>query len=83
MFVSFSFFHRSIDETIPKIIFDASQAMLSAIGSITVATIVNPFLLLPLSILSILVILFQRVYLKVSKNVKRLEGMGELMNKNG
>ena len=71
------FFFRSIDETIPKLIFDAAQAILSALGSITVATIVNPFLLLPLSILTVLVILFRLIYLKTSKNIKRLEAIGK------
>lgn len=51
--------------------------MLSALGSVTVATIVNPFLLLPLSILSVLVFLFRMIYLKTSKHIKRLEGIGE------
>lgn len=81
MLFFFFFFFRSIDEYLPKLIFDATQAMLSALGSITVATIVNPFLLLPLSILGILVFTFRKIYLKSSKHIKRLEGIGELINK--
>lgn len=51
--------------------------MLSMFGLIIVTTVVNPYFLIPVVILGILFIYIQRVYLKTSKNVKRLEGVGE------
>lgn len=68
---------RSVDEMLPKSILDASQNILSVLGSVIVAAVVNPYFLLPVVILLILFILIRKVYLKTSKNLKRLEGIGE------
>ncbi|XP_055306876.1 ATP-binding cassette sub-family C member 4-like [Sitodiplosis mosellana] len=65
----------AIDEHLPKSILDATQNMLSMFGLIIVTTVVNPYFLIPVLILSILFIYIQQVYLKTSKNVKRLEGI--------
>lgn len=62
---------------LPKSILDASQNILSVLGSVIVAAVVNPYFLLPVVILLILFILIRKVYLKTSKNLKRLEGIGE------
>lgn len=67
----------AVDEQLPKSILDAAQNMLSMFGLIIVTTVVNPYFLIPVLILGILFIYIQRVYLKTSKNVKRLEGVGE------
>ncbi|XP_058446019.1 ATP-binding cassette sub-family C member 4-like [Malaya genurostris] len=65
----------SVDELLPKAILDASQIILSMIGTILVTVIVNPMLLVPLAFLAVIFIYLRRVYLKTSKNIKRLEGI--------
>lgn len=69
---------RSIDEQLPKCILDATQNVLSMLGSIVLSIAVNPYLIVPVLLLSILFMLTQKVYLKTSKNLKRLEGIGKL-----
>lgn len=64
-----------IDEWLPKCLLDASQVMLTTIGAIVLTAIVNPSFLLPLIPLGLIFIFIQRIYLKTSKNVKRLEGV--------
>ncbi|XP_055540741.1 ATP-binding cassette sub-family C member 4-like [Wyeomyia smithii] len=65
----------SVDELLPKAILDASQIILSMIGTIIVTVIVNPMFLIPLAFLGVIFIYLRRVYLKTSKNIKRLEGI--------
>lgn len=72
-----SLFLRSIDEKIPKLILDAAQALLNALGSVVIATAVNPIQIVPVIILTAFVILLRMVYLKTSKFIKRFEGAGE------
>lgn len=52
---------------------EAAQTLLSIFGVISVAIIVNPYLLLPLSILSICVFFFRKIYLNTARQIKQLE----------
>lgn len=74
------FIFRAVDEFLPKSILDTIQSILSMVGSITLAATVNPYFLLPVFFLSIFFYIIQKIYLKTSKNVKRLEGIGELFS---
>lgn len=68
----------ALDELLPKAILDSSQVILSMVGSIIVTAIVNPVFLIPLAVMSVIFIFVRRVFLKTSKNIKRLEGSGKL-----
>lgn len=57
---------------------DAIQNVLSMFGLISVTAIVNPLFMIPLLFLGTLFLLLQKIYLKTSKNVKRLEGTGNV-----
>ncbi|XP_072762870.1 ATP-binding cassette sub-family C member 4 [Anoplolepis gracilipes] len=65
----------TIDELLPKACLDAGQMIMMMVGSLTVACVVNPIFLIPIVFLSIIFYWFRKVYLKTSKNVKRLEGI--------
>jgi len=53
------------------------QILLNMVGVVVVSVIVDPFLLIPIFLLGALFLPIRRIYLKTSKNVKRLEGMGK------
>uniref|UniRef100_A0A182K842 Uncharacterized protein n=1 Tax=Anopheles christyi TaxID=43041 RepID=A0A182K842_9DIPT len=65
----------SVDELLPKAMLDASQIILSLCGTLVVTVIVNPLFLVPLAVLSVVFWFVRRIYLKTSKNIKRLEGI--------
>uniref|UniRef100_A0A2M3ZKJ0 Putative abc transporter n=1 Tax=Anopheles braziliensis TaxID=58242 RepID=A0A2M3ZKJ0_9DIPT len=65
----------SVDELLPKATLDASQIILSLVGTIVVTVIVNPMFLIPLAVLGVVFIFVRRIFLKTSKNIKRLEGI--------
>lgn len=65
----------SVDELLPKAIMDASQIVLLMVGSLLVAVSVNMYFLIPIVIMGLLFWFVRKVYLKTSKNVKRLEGI--------
>ncbi|XP_067011704.2 probable multidrug resistance-associated protein lethal(2)03659 [Anabrus simplex] len=65
----------SADELLPKAILDASQMIMMMAGSIVLAVIVNYLFLIPLLFLAAVFLLIQRVYLKTSRNTKRLDGI--------
>lgn len=67
----------AIDELLPKAMLDAGQIILTMFGAIVVACTVNPIFLVPLCIIAVVFFFIRRVYLKTSKNIKRLEGMSE------
>lgn len=71
----------AMDEFLPKAILDATQVILSMVGSVVVAATVNPYFLIPVAVMSILFVLVRKVYLKTAKNIKRLEGMGKFIKK--
>lgn len=62
------------DEFLPKAILDATQIILNMFGAIIVTAIVNPMFLVPVAALGIIFTYVRRVYLKTSKNIKRIEG---------
>lgn len=70
-----------VDELLPKGILDAGQFILMIVGSLIVTSTVQAWFLAPLAVLSVLFFYVRKVYLKTSKNVKRLDGisMSELM----
>lgn len=68
------FDYSGIDEYFPKTMLDASQAVLYMSGSIIIATIVNPYFLIPMLILGVFFVFVRKVFLKTSENIKRLEG---------
>ncbi|XP_043529381.1 ATP-binding cassette sub-family C member 4-like [Frieseomelitta varia] len=65
----------AIDELLPKAILDAGQICLMMVGSLTVSCIVNPLFLIPIAFLGTVSYWVRKVFLKTSKNVKRMEGM--------
>lgn len=65
----------TIDELLPKACLDAGQMNMMMFGSLIVTCIVNPIFLVPIVFISIIFYWLRRVYLKTSKNVKRLEGI--------
>lgn len=65
----------SVDELLPKAIMDASQIILMMVGSLVVAVSVNLYFLIPIAVMGLLFWFIRKIYLKTSKNVKRLEGI--------
>lgn len=65
----------AVDELLPKVLLDSTQIILSMVGSLLLTVIVNPYLLIPVSIIGVIFMLLRVVYLKTSKNVKRIEGI--------
>nr|XP_040220684.2 ATP-binding cassette sub-family C member 4-like [Anopheles coluzzii]XP_040220685.2 ATP-binding cassette sub-family C member 4-like [Anopheles coluzzii]XP_040220686.2 ATP-binding cassette sub-family C member 4-like [Anopheles coluzzii]XP_040220687.2 ATP-binding cassette sub-family C member 4-like [Anopheles coluzzii]XP_040220688.2 ATP-binding cassette sub-family C member 4-like [Anopheles coluzzii]XP_049463568.1 ATP-binding cassette sub-family C member 4-like [Anopheles coluzzii]XP_04946356 len=65
----------SVDELLPKAMLDASQIILSLCGTLVVTVLVNPLFLVPLALLGVVFWFVRRIYLKTSKNIKRLEGI--------
>ncbi|XP_053670820.1 ATP-binding cassette sub-family C member 4-like [Anopheles nili] len=65
----------SVDELLPKAMLDASQIILSLCGTLVVTVLMNPLFLIPLGGLGIVFWFVRRIYLKTSKNIKRLEGI--------
>lgn len=63
------------DEFLPKAFLDATQVILNMGGAIVVTAVVNPMFLIPLVVLSIFFVFIRKIYLKTSKNIKRLEGV--------
>lgn len=70
-------FCRSIDETLPRVLLDATQVILNMIGAIIVTTVVNPLFLVPISIMAVAFVFIRKAYLKTSRSIKRLEANGE------
>lgn len=67
----------TVDEWLPKSILDGAQSMLTLAGSIVVTAMVNPVFLIPVAIMGIVFIYIRKVYLKTSKNIKRIEANGK------
>ena len=67
----------AIDELLPKAMLDAGQIILMMCGSLIVSCTVNPIFLVPIVFIGAIFYWIRRVYLKTSKNIKRLEGMSE------
>ncbi|KAI4502295.1 hypothetical protein M0802_002207 [Mischocyttarus mexicanus] len=65
----------AIDELLPKALLDTGQLCMLMFGSLAVSCIVNPMFLIPVIFLGGTFCWIRKVYLKTSKNIKRLEGM--------
>ncbi|XP_017768861.1 PREDICTED: multidrug resistance-associated protein 4-like [Nicrophorus vespilloides] len=65
----------AIDELLPKAILDASQIILLLIGSLILVAMVNPLFLVPVAVIASIFLMLRVIFLKSSKNIKRLEGM--------
>ncbi|XP_076757866.1 ATP-binding cassette sub-family C member 4 [Xylocopa sonorina] len=65
----------AIDELLPKAILDAGQICMMMVGSLTVSCIINPLFLIPIVFLGTVFYWIRKVFLKTSKNIKRMEGM--------
>ncbi|XP_015596918.1 multidrug resistance-associated protein 4 isoform X2 [Cephus cinctus] len=65
----------AVDELLPKAMLDAGQVIMMMFGSLIVTCTVNPFFLIPIVIIGGIFHWIRKVYLKTSKNIKRLEGM--------
>lgn len=70
----------AIDELLPKVMLDSGQIILVMCGAIVVTCCINPLFLVPLLVIAVVFFFIRRVYLKTSKNIKRLEGMSEYKN---
>ncbi|XP_011494146.1 PREDICTED: multidrug resistance-associated protein 4-like [Ceratosolen solmsi marchali] len=65
----------AIDELLPKAILDSAQIILMMFGSLIVVSIINPIFLVPIIFIAFIFYWIRKIYLKTSKNIKRLEGM--------
>ncbi|KAK5647088.1 hypothetical protein RI129_005552 [Pyrocoelia pectoralis] len=65
----------SVDELLPKVILDSSQLLLIMVGSITLVAIVNVWMIIIVVIIGILFFILRIIFVKSSKNIKRLEGI--------
>lgn len=69
-------FSRTIDEWLPKAVLDGAQIVISLFGSIIITATASPYFLIPVSVLGVIFMYIRKVYLKTSKNIKRIEGIG-------
>lgn len=67
----------AVDEWLPKVILDSMQMVLSIFGVVIVALIIDYLFIIPMVVLGIAFTYVRRVYLKTSKNIKRLDGISE------
>ncbi|XP_044751806.1 ATP-binding cassette subfamily C member 4-like [Coccinella septempunctata] len=65
----------SIDELLPKVILDATQIILTMVGSMALVAIVNPYFLIMVAFIGVFFLIIRKIFLKSSKNIKRLEGI--------
>lgn len=56
---------------------DFLQIILLMGGALILVTVVNPYFLIMVTIMSVLFLLWRMVFLKSSKNIKRLEGISK------
>ncbi|XP_043465525.1 ATP-binding cassette sub-family C member 4-like [Leptopilina heterotoma] len=64
-----------IDELLPKSLLDAGQVTMLVMGSLIVTCIVNYYYIIPIILFGTMFYWIRKVYLKTSKNIKRLEGI--------
>lgn len=67
----------NIDEWLPKTMLDAAQILLISAGSVVLVGIVNNYFLVLVAVISIFFLLLRYIFLKSSKNIKRLEGISK------
>nr|CAD7424074.1 unnamed protein product [Timema monikensis] len=65
----------SVDEILPKALLDATQILVTALGALVVSVIVNYLFIIPVCVIGFICYFIREVYLKISKDLKRLEGI--------
>ncbi|KAI4466022.1 atp-binding cassette sub-family c [Holotrichia oblita] len=65
----------AVDELLPKAILDAGQIMLLMLGSLILVAVINYMFLIPVAVIACVFLFLRVVFLRSSKNIKRLEGM--------
>ncbi|KAK9869558.1 hypothetical protein WA026_003311 [Henosepilachna vigintioctopunctata] len=65
----------AVDELLPKVILDATQILLTLFGSMVLVAIVNPYFLIMVAFVGAFSMVVRNIFLKSSKNIKRLEGI--------
>lgn len=69
-----------IDEMLPRVLLDAIQTNLNMTGAIILTAVVNPIAMLPIVCIGFVFAGARHIYLRTSKNIKRLEGISEPNN---
>lgn len=69
----------AIDELLPSALMDCLQIGLTLIGIIVVVGIVNPILLIPTALCSVIFYYLRIFYIATGRNVKRLEGVSKYL----
>lgn len=64
----------SVDEVLPRILFDALQINLNMFGAIIVTIFTDPKLSVVLLFMGVFFLVARKIFLKCSTNIKRLEG---------
>uniref|UniRef100_A0A182JYC3 Uncharacterized protein n=1 Tax=Anopheles christyi TaxID=43041 RepID=A0A182JYC3_9DIPT len=65
----------AMDDMLPKSILDATQTLLMFVGAMMVVVFVQPFFMIPILVLFVVLLVARRVYLRTSQNTRRLEGI--------
>uniref|UniRef100_A0A182QTP7 Uncharacterized protein n=1 Tax=Anopheles farauti TaxID=69004 RepID=A0A182QTP7_9DIPT len=65
----------AMDDQLPKSILDATQTLLMFAGAMMVVVFVQPFFMVPIVVLFVVLLAARRVYLRTSQNTRRLEGI--------
>nr|CAD7403867.1 unnamed protein product [Timema cristinae] len=65
----------SVDEILPKALLDATQILVTALGALVVSVIVNYLFIIPVCVIGFICYFIREIYLKISKDLKRLEGI--------
>lgn len=65
----------SIDELLPLTLLDASQCIMVITGALIVTCTVNILFLIPIILIGGLFYFLRKIYLRTSKNMKRVEGI--------
>lgn len=68
-----------IDEYLSRTLLDSIHTNLYMLGCVVLTVIVNPLFLIPIAFLGFIFLFLRKVYLKTSKNLKRLEGIGKFL----
>lgn len=69
----------AVDEWLPKVMLDAGQIVLSVLGAVLVAVVVDYLFIIPIAVLAIAFSFVRKIYLKSSKNIKRLDGISKCL----
>ncbi|XP_071570690.1 ATP-binding cassette subfamily C member 4-like isoform X2 [Temnothorax nylanderi] len=63
----------TMDELLPRVMLEALQVFCIVCGILTMETIINQWILIPIAVLSVLFYFVTIFYLRIAQNVKRLE----------